>query len=165
MSIVDRIKNICLTPNTEWPVIAEEGATPGGLLTAYAAPLVAIGVVAGFLGSAIFLSLLGGFGVAIGLTGAIFNFVIQLVFVSLLAVLINVFAPTFGGQKNLTQAFKLAVYSCTPVWIFGIARVVPLLGGLIVLLGGLYGIYLMYVGFGPVMKSAPDKSPIYTLAV
>jgi hypothetical protein len=165
MSIVDRIKNICLTPATEWRVIDQEPASPGGLLTAYAAPLVAIGAVAGFLGSAIFLSLLGGFGVAVGLTGAIFNFVIQLVFVSLLAVLINVFAPTFGGQKNLTQAFKLAVYSCTPVWVLGIARVVPLLGGLIVLLGGLYGIYLMYVGFGPVMKSAPDKSPIYTLAV
>jgi hypothetical protein len=28
MNVVDRVKNICLTPNTEWPVIAEEPASP-----------------------------------------------------------------------------------------------------------------------------------------
>lgn len=38
MTLTDRIKNICLTPKTEWPVIAEEAATPGGLLSGYALP-------------------------------------------------------------------------------------------------------------------------------
>ncbi len=50
MSIVDRAKNICLTPNTEWPVIAGESAQTGALITGYVLPLAAIGAVAGFIG-------------------------------------------------------------------------------------------------------------------
>src|SRR5664280_597388 len=42
MAIVDRVKNICLTPNTEWPVIAEEATSAGSLITGYVAPLAAI---------------------------------------------------------------------------------------------------------------------------
>ena len=53
MAIVDRVKNICLTPNTEWPVIAEEATSAGSLITGYVAPLAAIGAVAGFIGGSI----------------------------------------------------------------------------------------------------------------
>ena len=53
MSIVERVKNICLTPATEWPVIAAETATAGGLVGGYAAPLIAVGAVAGFIGGSI----------------------------------------------------------------------------------------------------------------
>ncbi len=53
MALVDRVKNICLTPNTEWPVIAEESASPGSLITGYAAPLVAISALAGFIGGSL----------------------------------------------------------------------------------------------------------------
>ena len=45
MDIVTRAKNICLTPNTEWSVIAEENAPTGALLTGYVIPLAAIGAV------------------------------------------------------------------------------------------------------------------------
>ena len=53
MSLVDRAKNICLTPNTEWPVIAAEPVSPGPLVTGYVLPLAAIGAVAGFIGGSI----------------------------------------------------------------------------------------------------------------
>ena len=46
MDIIQRAKNICLTPTTEWPVIATESATPRELLGGYAAPLAAIGAIA-----------------------------------------------------------------------------------------------------------------------
>ena len=39
MSLIDRAKNILLTPKTEWPVIAAEPATAQGLFTGYAAIL------------------------------------------------------------------------------------------------------------------------------
>ena len=32
MDLIQRAKNICLTPATEWPVIAAEPATTGGLI-------------------------------------------------------------------------------------------------------------------------------------
>ena len=35
MALVDRVRNICLTPNTEWPVIAAEPASTGALMTGY----------------------------------------------------------------------------------------------------------------------------------
>ncbi len=45
MDLVQRAKNIVLTPNTEWGVIETEPATTGGLITGYAVPLAAIGAV------------------------------------------------------------------------------------------------------------------------
>ena len=53
MDIVTRAKNICLTPNTEWPVIAAEATPPGTLITEYVVPLAAIGAVAGFIGGSL----------------------------------------------------------------------------------------------------------------
>jgi hypothetical protein len=53
MNIVERVKNICLTPTTEWPIIAAEQTSAGSLISGYVAPLVAIGAVAGFVGGSL----------------------------------------------------------------------------------------------------------------
>ena len=53
MDIKTRVRNILLTPNTEWPVIAEEPADTGGVVTGYVVPLAAIGAVAGFIGGSL----------------------------------------------------------------------------------------------------------------
>lgn len=53
MAFIDRVKNICLTPGKEWAVIADEPASVGGLITAYVAPLAAVGAVAGFIGGSV----------------------------------------------------------------------------------------------------------------
>ena len=45
MDLVQRAKNICLSPATEWAVIEAEPATTQGLLMEYAAPLAAIGAI------------------------------------------------------------------------------------------------------------------------
>ena len=39
MALVDRVKNILVTPRTEWGVIAAEPATSGALVTGYVIPL------------------------------------------------------------------------------------------------------------------------------
>jgi hypothetical protein len=46
MSIINRIKNILLTPKTEWPVVNQEQENPGSLLTKYVLPLLILGAVA-----------------------------------------------------------------------------------------------------------------------
>ena len=53
MSLLERVKNICLTPNTEWPVIAGEATPAGSLITGYVAPLAAIAAAAGFVGGSL----------------------------------------------------------------------------------------------------------------
>ena len=43
MNLVERVKNILLTPRPEWEVIDGEPATPASLYTGYIIPLAAIG--------------------------------------------------------------------------------------------------------------------------
>ena len=136
MDIVNRAKNICLTPNTEWPVIAAEATPPGTIITEYVVPLAAIGAVAGFIGGSLVGTSLGMFGsyripLVTGLTLAVFTFVMAIVTCFIISVIINALAPTFGGQKDSNQALKVAVYSFTPAWVAGVLQILPLLGGLI----------------------------------
>src|SRR4051812_24460799 len=121
MSLVDRVKNICLTPKTEWPVIAAEPASAGSLITGYVVPLAAIGAVAGFIGGSVIgrtLPFIGTYrtSVVAGLSVAIFTFVMAIVGVFVLSLIINALAPNFGGEKNSAMALKVAVYSYTPAW-------------------------------------------------
>jgi hypothetical protein len=169
MSLVERVKNICLTPNTEWPVIAGETATTGGLITGYVAPLAAIGAVAGFIGGSLVgrsLPFIGSYRVPIvaGLGAAVFTFVMAIVGILVLSFVINALAPTFGGEKDSSQAMKVAVYSYTPAWVAGILQIVPTLGVLGVL-AGLYGLYLLYLGLPRLMKCRQDKAIGYTVVV
>jgi hypothetical protein len=169
MDIIQRAKNICLTPATEWPVIAAEPATPGGLLGSYAAPLAAIGAVAGFIGGTIVgrtIPFVGTYRVpfATGLVAAIFMFGMALVGVFVLSLIIDALAPTFGGQKNSIQALKLAVYSYTPAWIAGVLQISTVLG-ILAIFASFYGIYLLYLGLPTLMRSPQDKSIPYTAVV
>ena len=169
MSIVDRVKNICLTPNTEWPVIDGEPASASSLITGYVVPLAAIGAVAGFIGGSLIgrsLPLLGTYRVplASGLGLAVFTFVMAIVGVFILSIIINALAPTFGGQKDSTLALKVAVYSYTPAWVAAAFNILPMLG-ILALIGALYGMYLLYLGLPRLMKAPADKAAGYTITV
>jgi hypothetical protein len=133
MTIIDRVKNICLRPNTEWPVIAAEQTTTGSLIAGYVAPLVAVGAVAGLIGRSLIgvtMPFLGTYRVPLvaGVATAIFTFVMAIVGVFVLSLIINALAPSFGGEKNSGQALKVAVYSYTPAWVAGILHIIPALG-------------------------------------
>lgn len=169
MAIVDRIKNICLAPNTEWPVIAEETTSAGSLITGYVAPLAAIGAVAGLIGGSIVgtsLPFVGTYRVPLvtGFVIAVFTFVMAIVGVFLLSIIINALAPSFGGEKNTAQAMKVAVYSYTPAWVAGALRILPPLG-ILAVLAAFYGLYLLYLGLPRLMKCPPDKAVSYTIVV
>ncbi len=169
MDAVTRAKNICLTPKTEWPVIAEEQTPTATLITGYVAPLAAIGAVAGLIGGSIVgvtLPFAGTYRVPIvsGIVTAIFTFVMAIVGVFILSFVISALAPTFDGQKNSAQALKVAVYSYTPAWIAGVLHILPLLG-LLSVLAAFYGLYLLYLGLPRLMKCPEDKAVVYTAVV
>ena len=167
MSIVDRIKNICLTPNTEWPVIANEPGSTGSLLTGYVAPLAAVSAAAGFIG----VSLVGQTGfftgtyrlpIVAGLGLAVWTFIGAVIGVVVVGFLINALAPTFGAQQDMAQAMKVAVYSFTPAWVAGVLRIIPALG-VLAILGAFYGFYLLYLGLPALMKAPKDQAAGYTV--
>jgi hypothetical protein len=168
MNIVERIKGILLRPQEEWHIIEGE-TTPIAMLYAnYIILLAAIGPVASFIGMSLVgvsLPVVGAYRVPIitGLVHAVVQYILTLVGVYVLALIIDALAPTFSGEKNINQAFKLATYSYTPAWLVGIFMLIPVLGVLTIL--GLYGLYLLYVGLPILMKSPKEKSMGYTIAV
>jgi hypothetical protein len=168
MNLVERAKKIVLQPKPEWRVIEGEAHTVQGLYTQYVMILAAIPAVAAFVG----FSLIGmsGFGatyrmpIAAGVAHMIVSYVLALGMVYVLALIIDALAPTFGGQKNFMQAFKVAAFAPTASWLAGIFYLIPALG-ILAVIGGLYSLYLLYTGLAPLMKAPEDKSIAYTVVV
>ena len=166
MGLVDRAKNMIVSPKTEWDVVAAEATPPGVVITGYALPLAALYAIAAFVGSALVLGFLGGFGgIAFALAGAVVKLVVTIVMLFVLAFIVDALAPTFSGQKNYQQAFKVATYSHTPVWIFGLLTIIPFLGWLAVLVGAIYAVYILYLGLPKLMKVPEEKAVGYTVVV
>ena len=109
-----RIRGILLEPRREWQVIDGESTTVAALYAGWIAPLAAIGAIASFIGlSLVGITLPFGGGrllvpVTTGLAGAIVRYVGALVGTYILAVVIDMLAPRFGGQPNRIQALKVA---------------------------------------------------------
>jgi hypothetical protein len=168
MNITERIKGILFRPKEEWQTIAGETTPIAALYKNYIIVLAAIGPVASFIGMSLVgvsLPVGGSYRVSIttGIASAVVQYGLTLVGVYVLALIIDALAPTFSGEKNLDQAFKLATYSYTPGWLVGVFALIPALGILGIL--GLYGLYLLYVGLPVLMKSPKEKSVGYTVAV
>jgi hypothetical protein len=168
MDLVGRVKGIVLNPKKEWQTIAGETSTIADLYKNYVVILAAIGPVASIIGMSIIgisLPFAGSYRVPMGssLASAIVQYVLILVGVYILALVINALAPTFSGEKNINQAFRVAVYSYTPGWLAGIFMVIPALGILGIL--GLYGLYILYLGLPLLMKAPQEKSMGYLVAV
>jgi len=168
MNITERIKGILLRPKEEWQIIAGETTSIAELYKNYIILLAAIGPVASFVGMSLVgvsLPMGGAYRVSIttGIMSAVVRYGLTLVGVYILALIIDALAPTFSGEKNISQAFKLATYSYIPGWLVGVFALIPALGILGIL--GLYGLYLLYVGLPVLMKSPKEKSTGYTIAI
>ena len=169
MQLIDRAKNIIVTPKTEWEAIAADPTPTPAIITGYVLPLAAVAAIAGFIGMCLVgmsLPFLGTYrmGIGWGLALAIYNVVMAVVFVYVVGFIIDALAPTFGGQKNMAQAVKVAAYSYTPAWLAGILSIIPALG-ILAIIGALYGLYLLYLGLPRLMKNPPEKSAGYTALV
>ena len=163
MNLVDRVKNILMTPRTEWAVIETEPGDVGTVFGGYVAVLAAIPAVCGFIG----LSLVGVglLQVSMGraLVNAILVYVLSFVATYVAALIADKLAPNFGGRSDVPSALKLTAYSYTPAWLAGIFSLIPALGILGIL--GLYAFYLFYLGAPQLMKVPPERATMYTVTV
>jgi hypothetical protein len=159
MNIIDRAKNILLTPKTEWAAIAAEEPSVPQILTGYVIPLALIPVVGHVIG----LGVIGQGAMASmtwGVAMAVITFVSAIVGLYITSYIVDFLAPNFGSQKNFGRAVQLVAYSYTPSWVAGIFYIIPALG-ILALLAGLYGLYLLYLGLPQIMKTPDDKVVIY----
>ena len=175
MNLVDRVKNILLTPKTEWPVIEAEQTDVKTLYLGYIMILAAIPAIASVIASMFVGSMVGavagrtGLGMGIGggfaIGHAIAVYVITLIVIFVVAFIVDALAPTFGGQKNQINALKLVAYSATAGWVASIFSIIPVLGWIVAMVGSLYGIYLLYLGLPVLMKCPEDKAVVYLIVV
>jgi hypothetical protein len=161
--LIQRVKNILMTPKTEWPVIDAEPATIGGIYRNYVMILAAIGPICLLIGLLVFGMPYFAFPMGYLIGQAILSYVMALVGCYVLALIIDALAPSFGGTKDRVKAFKVAAYSSTAAWVVGIVYLVPVLAILGIL--GLYSLYLLYLGLPVLMKTPADKSIVYTIAI
>ncbi|MEZ5994948.1 MAG: Yip1 family protein [Hyphomonadaceae bacterium] len=166
--LVDRAKNILLTPQAEWDRIAGEPADTNKLYTGYVLPLVALAAICGFIG----MTFIGAsaFGVSVripmmaGLVSAIMQVVMGVVGIYVMALIINALAPNFGSQQDVGQAHKLSAYSATAGLLAGVLALLPPLS-MLSILGGIYSLVLLYIGMPRLMKTPEDKRIGYLITV
>jgi Yip1 domain len=165
MALFDRVKNIIINPKAEWQVINSETSTGASLIFTYLFPLALIAAVATFIGFS-FLTFGGiGFGTEYGLIYAGIMLVQLIVSVYVNALVTDALAPSFGSEKNIGKSMQLVVYAATPAYVGAILNIIPAIGWLGSLAGGIYSIYLLYLGI-PVLKKTPqDKVPIYLIVI
>ncbi|HKB85619.1 MAG TPA: Yip1 family protein [Ignavibacteriaceae bacterium] len=161
MNLVDRAKNILLSPNTEWDVIRSESPTTAQLFSQYAVILAAIPAVAGFIGYYLIGLSFGGFGtirlgIGTAFSWAILTFILSLVSVYVLGWIIDALAPSFGSTKDFISSLKVAVYAYTAAWVAGIFQIIPSLSFLAAL-AGIYSLVLLYIGLKKVKLVPEDK--------
>lgn len=165
--LVDRAKNILLTPKAEWQKIESEPFDLQKLYVGYVLPLAALAAICGFIGMSIFgVSALGvGFKVPIvtGIVSAILQTAVAVVMVYVMALVTNALAPNFGSQPDVGKSHKLAAYGCTAGFLAGVFAIFPPLAMLAIV--GLYSLYLLFVGLPILMKTPEDKAILYLIVI
>ena len=159
MKLVQRVRALLRTPRSVWKVIEQEPKTPSDLFIDYVAILAAIPEIARFIGQ----SFVGDYAPIVpSLVRMVVVYLLTFVMVYIIACVINVLAPRFGGRKNFGNALKLSVYSHTPLWLAGIFLLIPGLNFLLIL--GVYGLYLFWIGL-PLLMQVPDDKALPYAAV
>lgn len=162
MDLGARIQGLILKPQEEWKKIKEEQTTVAELFKSYIMVVAAIPAVSQFIGYwliGISLPVRGhyraGFGFSLG--RAAVSYILTLASIFVAGLIIDALAPTFSSKSNQLNAIKLAGYSLTPYFVAGILFIFPILG-VIVLLAGLYSLYVFYLGFkAGLMDTPPEK--------
>lgn len=162
MNLVNRAKNILVQPKAEWPVIAAEPASVGGLFTGYAALMALLPVIGSILAGILFSPILGS---SYFLASAVVGYVVGLAILFLMILAADALAPSFEGRKDQVAAAKLLIYSATPLWVAGFLVFIPAVGPLLGLAAFVYAAYLIYQGATPVMGVPEGKLAGFTAVV
>jgi hypothetical protein len=161
-NLVQRVINIITKPKDEWNVISTEQPNTMKLMGGYAFILALIPAVSAFIKYGIIgFSFLGytsrsiGSGIQMGLV----QLLSAVIGVFLLAWVVDLLAPSFDSEKNFGRSLQLAVYSTTPQWVAGILLLLSTSMSMLIMLFGLYAIYLLAVGM-PVLKKTPKEKVV-----
>ncbi len=169
VGIAERVKGILLHPRGTWAAISSEPTTTADLYLRYIAPLAGLAALTRLIGVAFV-----GFPAIARppfwtvLVWAALYFVFELLAVDVIAFVIDWVGPRLGcpeceGPPRHIQALKVAAYARTPLWIAGLALIIPALEVVAITIGALYSIYLLWLGIPELMKAPKHRMPVYVL--
>lgn len=166
-NLVARSRRILTDPSAEWERIDGEPDSAAAVFRRWAVPLAAIGPVAGFVGQQLFG--FGAFGISFrpsfgfSLASAVLGYGLGLAGVWVMALVIDLLAPSFGGMRDRDRAMKVAAYAFTAAWLAGVFQIVPAMAVLGLL--GLYSFYLLWIGLPRLMRVPDDRRGAFYAAV
>jgi len=164
MNLVERIKNILLSPATEWEKIKTEDHMISDLFTQYALKLAAIPALAGLIGFTFFGNAFYNPSFGASLKWAISMYIMSIIGVYVLAYIVDLLAPTFGSKKHLPTSMKVVVFAYTAAWVGGIFSLIPALS-ILGALASIYSLVLLYKGLQIVKEVPQNKMVGYFVAV
>jgi len=172
-TLIKHVSGIIFKPREEWEVIKNESTTVGDMLPKYAIILPAVPAIAGFIGNAIVGRSVMGYTVRLPILDSLKWTIMQYVlsFVGIIIIgyfvcfVIDALATTFGSQKGLVDSMKVAIFSFTPIFVASILYIIPKLAYLGMIVGGLYYLYLLYLGIKIVKNPPLDKAMGYFIVV
>ncbi len=148
--ILERIKDIYLSPTTFWNEVKTEQVTENEIIKEFFVFIAAVPVLAGFLG-ALFI----GENLFRAAVWAVLFFGCAVAGVFLFSRIIIFLGRSFGIQKNDLNIFKLAVYTFTPILLGGVFFVIPVLYWLSIV--GIYGFYFYWIGFQKIISCSEEE--------
>ncbi len=157
MNLIERAKNILLTPKTEWLVVDTEVATPQNIFMNYVLPLAIISSIGKILAGIMPSAFMGTYLIWI----AVVSFISIIIGFYISVYVIDMLAPSFNSEKNVGKSAQLVAYSNTPVWVAGFLSFIPVIGTLLAIAGWVYSIFLFYNGLGILKKTPEDKKVVY----
>ncbi len=162
-SIITTAKQFILNPKLEWEVAKEDNDSAQQHVMKYVLPLALISAVAIFIGVGLIGYRVLGYrvqSVSGGLAQAIMSLASILIGVYLSGFVIHKLAPTFDTTVSLDKAVKLVGFSYTAILLAGVLNIFPPLA-FFTFLGGLYSLYILYIGFKPMTNVSDEKSTSY----
>ena len=166
--LFEQVKKIILSPKEAWLAIKSQPASVKDIYLKYIMLLAAIPALCTFIGLVVFgikIPFMGVIRVSFfpTLVHQIFSYVIMLIGIGVSALILEKLAPKFEGSATYVDALKLAAFSMTPGFVAGVLHIIPWLG-LLAILAGLYGLYILWVGV-PIMVGVPESKRLIYLIV
>lgn len=157
MDLQKRVAGILMNPRQEWALIAAEPDDVASLYRKYILIMAAIPAVAMTLGLMLIgAPLIGRYGILAAISAGVSTYVSNIVAPIIAAVVVEKLAPNFSSTGTTAQALKLVAYSYTPVWVAGVIYVIFFLSPLVII-AGIYSIYLFYLGLPILLKTPLEK--------
>ena len=155
MKIVNQAKDIIINPKGTMQKLKFETVTTKDIIIYLAIvglpTFLGIFLGYGFVGWG-FYSGWVGYAFALG----VIMYILSIIGIIIFGYILNALAKNLKSKENKMQSLKLVSYAATPWLLLGIVSIYPPIA-FISLLGGIYGLYILYMGIPILMETSKEQ--------